>query len=338
MAQNSRVASLRALQSPSCVFEDVPGDIGVYSQVIDARSAVDNMVSGADDRLLVVVGPPRSSTDVEALNALAAEIKKLDYSSELLFVLQADAVTRHEPLADGSYQINQGLRKARQQLLALNKMGIPTALEFRDTITPQFFADVISWASVSARSETQQELVSGLSMPVGLRGPTRDVASVLHSIDISGGEHHFLGVSAEGVCGIVKTKGNPDVVAVLSADDAGAQSLDAALSSVHAARPTTSLMVELSSGACDVASLERMCDHVCRRTSLGERIGDRLEGLERRAMLCLLLPCTQSSCLFPRNSLHSDSLSHGAYCHRASFPTAHSLLTLSSWQSASCSA
>ena len=291
MSTNSRVASLRALQSPSCVFEDVPGDVDVYSQVIDSRQAIDNMlVSRDDDRLLVVVGLPRSSADVEALSALASQLKMLDYSDELLFVLQGDALTHHEPQEDGSYQINQGLRKAREELLSLNRLGISTALEFRDTITPQFFADVLSWASVSTRSETLQELVSGLSMPVGLRGPTADVASVLRAIDVSGGEHHFLGVSAEGVCGIVKSKGNPDVIAVLDAHNSAAEDLDAALSCMHAARPATSLMVELSPQPCDMASLERVCDHICRRTSLGERVGESFSPPTRVAYAARVRP------------------------------------------------
>ena len=247
--------------------------MGVYSQVIDAREAIDNILSGKDDRLIVVVGPQRSSADTGMLMALAAELRMVDYSSELLIVLQADSVTRYEPQADGSYQINRGIRKAREVLMELNGLGLPTAIEFRDTITPQFFADLISWASVSTRSETLQELVSGLSMPVGLSGPSGDVASILRALDISGGEHHFLGVSAEGVCGVVKSTGNRDVLSVISAGEGGnAQSLDAALTSVHAARPATSLMVELGSGPMYAGALERTCDHICRRSAIGSRI------------------------------------------------------------------
>ena len=134
--------------------------------------------------------------------------------------------------------------QARELLLQINRIGLPTACELCDTITPQFFADLLSWACVSAQSATLRELVSGLSMPVGLSAPANCDAWVLKGIELSGESHQFLGVSAEGVCGIVHSSGNPDVLAVLTPVGSGVQEAAAAAERVHGARPQAALMIE----------------------------------------------------------------------------------------------
>ena len=267
-AINQRVLSLRALLPPSCVFEELPGNIATYTQVIDTRQAIINMVAGKDDRLLVVVGPAGATADLSALRALAAQLSSLSssLSSELVIVLRADACMR---LATAD-QVNKGIRRARELLLEINGLGVPTAIEFRDTITPQFFADLLAWANVSARSEAMRELVSGLSMPVGVRAPSSDVASAVRAIDISGGAHHFLGVSVEGVCGVVKSTGHPDVFAMLPADGAAAgDGFVGALRRLHEQRPQTALVLELGA---DGTSVTRACEEICRGGTLGARL------------------------------------------------------------------
>ena len=267
-AINQRVLSLRALLPPSCVFEELPGNIATYTQVIDTRQAIINMVAGKDDRLLVVVGPAGATADLSALRALAAQLSSLSssLSSELVIVLRADACMS---LATAD-QVNKGIRRARELLLEINGLGVPTAIEFRDTITPQFFADLLAWANVSARSEAMRELVSGLSMPVGVRAPSSDVASAVRAIDISGGAHHFLGVSVEGVCGVVKSTGHPDVFAMLPADGAAAgDGFVGALRRLHEQRPQTALVLELGA---DGTSVTRACEEICRGGTLGARL------------------------------------------------------------------
>jgi len=191
--------------------------VQVYHRVIDTRQILDNMMAGCDDRLLVVIGPSAVAGGAEKLRAIGETMAKLSskMSRDLVLVLQADAAMGHAPNPDGTYQINRGIRQSRELLLQINKLGLPTAVEFRDTITPQFFADLLSWASVSAQSETLQELVSGLSMPVGLRAPAEDVGSLLRALETSKGHHHFLGVSSEGIVGIVESTGNAVCVLVL---------------------------------------------------------------------------------------------------------------------------
>ena len=308
---NVRVASLRALQPPSCVFEELPGDVSVYSQVIDTRQAVANMLAGSDDRLLVVVGLPRVANDVGGLKLLAEALASVapGLRADLVIVLAADAVVTQDPAGDGSYLINRGIRESREHMLQLNKLGVPTAIEFRDTFHPQFFADLLSWASLSAQSEPLQELCSGLSMPVGVRVPATDSSAVIKALETGSGTHHFLGVSTEGVCGVVKSTGNPDVIAVVVAGEgegASAQQLSEAMASVHRQRPSAALMAEFGPDALKAASLDESVGALCKDICSGGSLGSRIIGCQLRvptknataaslsAMLAKLASATQT--------------------------------------------
>ena len=208
--ENRNVAQLSALLPPSIAFQFAPGDMPTYHQVVDTRQQILDIVNGTDDRLLVVLGPP-AGCKPQALTELAGQLSlcKPKLQKELLLVVLADAAL--QPEGSEAVQINRGLRQARELLLEINRLGLPTACEFSDTIMPQFFADLLSWACVSAGSETLRELVSGLSMPVGLRAMVDETPEALQAITFTGVAHSFLGVSGEGVCGIVQTSGNPDV-------------------------------------------------------------------------------------------------------------------------------
>lgn len=286
---NLRVASLRALQPPSCVFEELPGDMTVYSLVVDTRQAVANMLLGADDRMLVVVGLKRGSTDEAAFRLLSEALESLaaSHRAELVIAISADPTMNMDPLADGSFHINRGINQARAHVLHLNKRGLPTALEFRDTITPQFFADLLSFASVSGQDEALQELVSGLSMPVGVRVPVTAPFAAIKAIETSCGPHHFLGVSAEGVCGVVQSTGNPDVIAVLGAgqgEGGDAAGLTDAIMAVHRSRPASAIMAELGPDPLvGSASLEESIGAFCSQSvCAGGSLGSKIIGLHLR--------------------------------------------------------
>ena len=279
---NLRVASLRAMIPPSCVYEDHPGDLTVYSQVIDSRQAINSMLAGSDDRLLVTIGLSRQSHDKAALSQLADELASLtaDFRGELLIILQADAAMSPDPSTEEeAYNFNRAVRQSRELMLELNRLGLPTAVEFRDTITPQFFADLLSWASVSGRTESLMELVSGLSMPVGLTVPASDAAGVLKAIDVTGGANHFLGVSAEGVCGVVQSTGNPDVIAVFEAGTGG-EGAAKALASVHKERPSTSLMIALPPPALTSAAMDASIATFTAQLTGGGSLATRVLGLQ----------------------------------------------------------
>jgi len=183
----------------------------------------------------MLVGPPSIDDPASCLEfaarlaTLAAEVKE-----DVLLMARAPFVSLaacgwtslvKDPARDGSCAINRGLRQARQLLLQINQLGLPTACEFGDTITPQFVADLLSYAVVSSggreeRSETLRELVSGLSMPAGLRLPTDadgadEVEGGAASLAFIAEPQVFFGVTSHGIAGIVQSKGNADVALLM---------------------------------------------------------------------------------------------------------------------------
>jgi len=226
---NLRILDVRPLLPPAILLEELPRNAGQAEVVINTRTAISQILSGESDRLLVLAGPavidqPSAALEYGArLAGLAKEV-----ASELLVVMCAEifqpvspstgpwAGLLFDPAKDGSYQINRGIRESRELLLQLNRLGIPVGLEFHETITPQFFADLVSWSSLSAQSETLGDMASGLSMPAGLRAPAatddgaEDVAFARKSLSAAGEARHFLGVTAHGLAGIVESTGNTD--------------------------------------------------------------------------------------------------------------------------------
>jgi len=230
---NLRIADVRPLLPPACLLEELPRDAAQASAVASARQDIAQILSGESDRIVVLAGPAvvdNASAALEygaRLAALSREVK-----DDVLLVMTAEIFAPvtpststwpgllFDPKKDGTYAINQGIRESRNLLLQLARLGLPTALEFRETITPQFFADLLSYASVNASSETLAELVSGLSMPAGLYASKRggaedDVARAVEARAAAGEARHFLGVTAHGLAGIVESTGNYDCAIVL---------------------------------------------------------------------------------------------------------------------------
>src|SRR5690606_32637942 len=119
----------------------------------------------------------------------------------------------NDPRLDDSFRINEGLRLARRLLLDINALGMPCATEFLDLITPQFHSELISWGAIGARtteSQSHRELASGLSAPIGFKNGTGgDVQIAVDAVKSSSQPHHFVGVTEQGLAGIVRTTGNP---------------------------------------------------------------------------------------------------------------------------------
>ncbi len=197
---------------------------GTASEVVTkARLGTENILKGDDDRLLVVVGPC-SIHDTAAAIEYAARLKEAAdrYADDLLIVMRVYFEKPrttvgwkgliNDPNLNGSFDINQGLRVARELLLELAEMGVAAGTEFLDTISPQYYADLISWGAIGARtteSQIHRELASGLSMPVGFKNGTGgSIQIALDAIQASAGQHHFLSVTKQGVSAIVTTKGN----------------------------------------------------------------------------------------------------------------------------------
>ena len=227
---DTRIAALKELLPPSELLSELPISPEVADHVSTARDAIHEVLVGADDRLVTIVGPC-SIHDPEAAMAYAKKLQPVaqQWSKELLIVMRVYFEKPrttvgwkgliNDPDIDGSFQINKGLRMARALLTEINAMGLPTGTEYLDLISPQYLADLVSWGAIGARtteSQTHRELASGLSCPVGFKNATNgDMQVAVDAIGAARGSHHFLSVTKEGHSAIFETTGNTDCHIIL---------------------------------------------------------------------------------------------------------------------------
>ena len=231
-----RIENLKPLIPPAILMEELPADEKASTLVWQSRGEIGQIVTGQDDRLLVVVGPcsvhdPAAGLDYAGrLAELAGDFREdLHIVMRVYFEKPRTTVgwkgLINDPHLDGSFAINEGLRCARRFLLDVLALGIPACTEFLDPISPQFIADLISWGAVGARtseSQVHRELASGLSMPVGFKNGTGGAAQVaIDAIRSAANPHHFLSVTKQGVAAIVATKGNPECHMILRGGTTG---------------------------------------------------------------------------------------------------------------------
>ena len=218
-----RISKITPLISPAVLSHQLPLSDSAAKVVTTARLEAEAILNGSDDRLLVVVGPC-SIHDPSAALEYAQLLKKsaTHFQKDLLIIMRVYFEKPrttvgwkgliNDPNLDNSFDINRGLRSARELLLQLAEMGIPAGSEFLDAISPQYLADLISWGAIGARtteSQIHRELTSGLSMPVGFKnGTSGSIQIALDAIRASSKPHHFLSVTKQGVSAIVTTSGN----------------------------------------------------------------------------------------------------------------------------------
>ncbi len=259
-----RIKEIKELVPPSHVFREFPVGVQAAQTTHDARHAIHRILHGADDRLLVVIGPCSIhdvDVAVEYAKRLKAELPR--FEKDLLIVMRVYFEKPrttvgwkgliNDPRLDNSFRINEGLRLARGLLLEINEMGLPCATEFLDTITPQYTADLISWGAIGARtteSQVHRELASGLSCPVGFKnGTDGNVRIAIDAIRAAQSPHHFLSVTKGGHSAIVSTTGNEDCHVILRGGQApnyDAAHVDAAAKEISAAALASRLMVDFS--------------------------------------------------------------------------------------------
>mgnify|MGYP000436340719 CR=1 FL=1 len=239
-----RISELRPLVSPAILMEELPLKAEPAAMIDIARKDIANIFAGKDDRLLVVVGPcsihdPKAA--IEYAHKLKDAITK--HKDELLIVMRVYFEKPrttvgwkgliNDPDIDGSFNINHGLHLARQLLLDVADLGIPAGCEFLDTISPQFFADLVSWGAIGARtteSQIHRELASGLSMPVGFKnGTDGSIQIAIDAIGAAAHPHHFLSVTKQGISAIVTTSGNEDCHVILRGSNKGPNYDEAAI-------------------------------------------------------------------------------------------------------------
>ena len=225
-----RIEKINAVATPSLICEEFPITEAAAKTTYETRTAIHNILTDADDRLLVIAGPC-SIHDPQAAREYAASLKMLkdELQKELLIVMRVYFEKPrttvgwkgliNDPDLDGSFHINKGLKLARQLLLDLNEMGVPAATEYLDIITPQYVIDLISWGAIGARtteSQVHRELASGLSCPVGFKnGTDGNIRIAVDAIRAASQPHHFLSMKKEGNSAIFSTRGNQDCHLIL---------------------------------------------------------------------------------------------------------------------------
>ena len=234
--RNLRVESVRPLLSPAILLEEVPVNDEAAHVLLEGRRQASRILHGEDDRLLAVVGPcsihdPRAGLEyAQLLRKVARELED-DLCIMMRVYFEKPRTTLgwkgliNDPYLDETYQINEGLRRARRVLLEVTELGLPCATEFLDPITPQFIADIVAWGAIGARtteSQVHRQLASGLSMPIGFKNGTYGTVQLAVDAVVSAAHpHRFLGVTEQGLAAIVQTTGNPDCHVILRGGTSG---------------------------------------------------------------------------------------------------------------------
>jgi 3-deoxy-7-phosphoheptulonate synthase len=224
--ENSNVVEFEELTPPGLVKEKLPVTPDIAELVLSTRKQIRSVIRGEDrDRLVVIIGPC-SIHDQKAAYEYAKRLRDAarEHADTLLVVMRTYFEKPrttvgwkglvNDPNLDGSRQVVKGLHLARETLLEVNRLGVPCATEALDPITPQYIADLLSWASIGARtteSQTHREMASGLSVPVGFKnGTDGSLDPAINALISAGQAHSFLGINADGRASVVKTSGNVD--------------------------------------------------------------------------------------------------------------------------------
>ncbi|MGA1562166.1 MAG: 3-deoxy-7-phosphoheptulonate synthase AroG [Gammaproteobacteria bacterium] len=292
LTDDLRIRSLQEVVAPEAIHREFPITETAAQTVHDTRLAIHNILHGKDDRMLVVVGPC-SIHDVDAALDYAKRLKVLrDELSDALMIVMRVYFEKprttvgwkgliNDPALDESYQINRGLRLARQVLRDVNDLGVPAGTEFLDLITPQYIADLVSWGAIGARtteSQVHRELASGLSCPVGFKNGTDGSLKIaLDAIHAAQRPHVFLSLTKAGHSAIFSTTGNEDTHVILRGGkepNYDAASVDAAASDLAASGLPEVLMVDFSHA-------NSRKDHT-RQREVGEDVAQQIAAGDRR--------------------------------------------------------
>lgn len=225
---NIRILNERKIPSPEQIMDEFPNDCA--NHIFTSRQAIQEILTGESDRALVVVGPCSIHDEdvaIEYARRLVELAPKL--ADDLLLVMRVYFEKPrttigwkgliNDPYIDNSYKIDEGLCKARSLLRNINRLGLPCGSELLDVFTPQYFADLLSWGAVGARtteSQNHREMASGVSCPIGFKnGTDGSVLIAVNALLSASQPHHFLCISKKGQCSTAETKGNQDTHIIL---------------------------------------------------------------------------------------------------------------------------
>lgn len=222
---NVHVSSEKVLITPEELSQELTVSDKALATIAQARQTISDIIHRKDHRLLVVTGPC-SIHDIDAAKAYALKLKALKekYADTLYIVMRVYFEKPrttvgwkgliNDPHIDDSFDIETGLRKARELLIYLAELEIPVGTEALDPISPQYLAELFSWSAIGARtseSQTHREMASGLSMPVGFKNGTDGSLSIaLNALQSAASGHSFMGINKQGQVSIIQTQGNPD--------------------------------------------------------------------------------------------------------------------------------
>jgi 3-deoxy-7-phosphoheptulonate synthase len=225
-----RIRAIKAIPTPGDVIAEIPATDSITECVSASRQALHRILHGSDDRLAVVIGPCSIHDPAAAMDyAKRLAEQRTRFAGELEIVMRVYFEKPrttvgwkgliNDPNLDGSFRIDDGLRLARRLLRDINALGLPAGCEFLDMITPQYFADLVAWGAIGARtteSQVHRELASGLSCPVGFKnGTDGNVRIAVDAVQAATHPHHFLAVTKDGRTAIAATAGNRDCHVIL---------------------------------------------------------------------------------------------------------------------------
>ena len=261
-----RIAKIKELLPPIALLERFPASEKASATVFSGRTAISKIFNNQDDRVLVVIGPC-SIHDTKAALEYGEKLVQLreKYKDNLEIVMRVYFEKPrttvgwkgliNDPYMDNSFNLNDGLRIGRKLLADLNDMGLPTAGEFLDMITPQYIGDLMCWGAIGARtteSQVHRELSSGLSCPVGFKNGTDGTIKIaIDAIGSASAPHHFLSVTKFGHSAIVQTTGNKDCHIILrggKTPNYDAENVMQVTAQLAASKLNTKMMIDFSHG------------------------------------------------------------------------------------------
>jgi 3-deoxy-7-phosphoheptulonate synthase len=264
---NLRIHSNQPLITPESLIQEFPISENANEVVKAARNAANRIIQGGDDRLLVIVGPcsihdSKAALEYAALLQNAAQSFKKELCIIMRVYFEKPRTTVgwkgliSDPFLNGSFDMNCGLRIARNLLLEINNLGMAAATEFLDTIVPQYLSDLISWSAIGARtsaSQTHRELASGLPMAVGFKNSTDgNIKIAIDAVKVASHPHHFLSICQNGTPAIVRTTGNNNCHIILRGSQHGpnyeTQHIIAAVNTLQNSNLIPRLMIDCSHG------------------------------------------------------------------------------------------
>jgi 3-deoxy-7-phosphoheptulonate synthase len=265
MLSNQRITAIKEIVAPKTLLAAYPPSDADTEFILASRNTVEQILTGKDSRLMVIVGPC-SIHDVDAAIEYAQFFQSERSKVPNLFLVMRVYFEKprsrlgwkgliYDPDLDESFQINKGLDIARKLLLTLTQMRIPIGCEFLDTLTPQYLSDLVSWGAIGARtseSQIHRQLASGLSMPIGFKNLTSgDYHKAMDGILSAAYPHHFLGTDDEGKVSHVQTAGNPFGHVILRGGDVpnyDETTLTAVAATLKKEKISTGIIVDCSHG------------------------------------------------------------------------------------------